>query len=163
MSFSHQDRKLAEKLIQRLKTDKIPAVSPARDAEAEESFTEQVERAVKLADAVVVVVGPTHEPDERQRREWSAALEATWEDSDKMLIPIVIGDAKAPSFLSGRQVLRVRNPQVEWDSAMRKLLRVLNEGKGSFGEFVSVGPRDRSKRQARLQYIEDAARTLKNH
>lgn len=164
ISYPHRDRGLAEELIKKLRAHNI-SISVAENLEVGEHWQAKIEQAVKLADAVVVLVDPKGEPDSHQQFEWSTALEAEWEDPTKRLIPLLLGNAKLPSFLSSKKALRVRNPEKEWDRAVEQLVRVLNKDPVESSEFVSIEKEDPSKPfeqlRKRLQYIEKTAQTLK--
>jgi hypothetical protein len=160
ISYAHRDRGLAEKLIKKLQAHDI-SISAAENLEVGEHWQMEIEQAVKSADAVIVLVDPKREPDSHQQFEWSAALEAEWEDSSKRLIPLLLGNAEPPSFLLSRQALRVKNPKKEWNRALDELVRVLNKDLTESAEFGSIEEEDPSKRCERLQYIEKTAHTLK--
>jgi len=160
ISYPHRDLGLAEQLIKALRAHKISISSAAENREAGADWQQGVERAVKLADAVVVLIDPKGEPDSHQQFEWSTALEAEWEDPSKRLIPLLLGNAKLPSFLSSKKALRVRNPEKEWDRVVEQLVRVLSEDVAEPSEFVSIELEDPSKRRERLEYIEKTAQAL---
>jgi hypothetical protein len=162
ISHARQDRRLIRKLIEELHGHRISTFPSTEDLEAGPDWRRQeIEEAIKLADAVIVVVDPKHQPDDRQRFEWSAALEEAWKDPRKRLIPLLLGNAELPSFLSHRQGLRVRDPKKEWGRAVAELIRVLENNLTEPREFVSVEQEDPSKRSDRLREIEEAAQSLK--
>jgi|SRR5712692_7515238 len=161
LSFSHQDRGLAEKLIEELHAQGISTVSSTENLEMGVDWQREIERAVKAADAVVVLVDSKHAPDRHQQFEWSAALEAEWEDPSKRLIPLLLRNAEVPSFLSNRPALKVQDPRKEWGRALEELVHVLKNEQPASGEFVSTEEEDPSKRRERLRYIEEAAQSLK--
>src|SRR5204863_3567375 len=155
ISYSHQDRGLAEKLIKELHAHDISTFSAAEDLEPGADWQRKVEQGVKSADAVIVLVDPKHEPDRYQQFQWSAALEAEWEDPNKRLIPLLLWNAEPPSFLSNRQVLRVRDPKKEWGRAVEELVHVLKDEQTASGKFVSTEEEDPAKRRDRLRHIEE--------
>jgi hypothetical protein len=163
ISFSHSphERGLVEKLIKELQAHQIPTCLTAENLAARANWQREVEQAVKSADAVIVLVDPKREPDKRQQFEWSVALETQWEDPEKRLIPVLLGDAELPSFLSSRQVLRVKDPKRDWGRAVEELVHVVNNELTEGGEFVSVEGEDPAKRRERLHYIEEAAQSMK--
>jgi hypothetical protein len=162
ISHARQDRRLIRKLIEELHGHGISTFPSTEDLEAGPDWQQQeIEEAIKLSNAVIVLVDPKHQPDDRQRFEWSAALEEAWKDPRKRLIPLLLGNAELPSFLSHRQALRVRDPKKEWGRAVAELIRVLENNLTEPGEFVSVEQEDPSKRSDRLREIEEATQILK--
>lgn len=158
ISHAHQDRRLAQKLSEELHGHGISTFPSAENLKAGPDWQQQeIEEAIKLATAVIVLVDPKRQPDDRQRFEWSTALEEAWKDPRKQLIPFLLGNAELPSFLSHRQGLRVRDPKNEWGRAVAELIHVLNNDITEPGEFVSVEEVDPSKRTDRLRYIEETA------
>ena len=162
ISYARQDRRLIRKLIEELHGHGISTFPSTEDLEAgPDRQQQQIEEEIKLANAVIVLVDPKHQPDDRQRFEWSAALGEAWKNPRKRLIPLLLGNAELPSFLSHRQALRVRDPKKEWGRAVAELIQVLQNNLTEPGEFVSVEQEDPSKRSDRLREIEEAARILK--
>ncbi len=162
ISHARQDRRLIRKLIEELHGHRISTFPSTEALEAGPDWRRQeIEEAIKSAGAVIVVVDPKHQPDDRQRFEWSAALGEAWKDPRKRLIPLLLGNAELPSFLSHRQGLRVRDPKKEWGRAVAELIRVLENNLTEPGEFVSVEQEDPSKWSDRLREIEEAAQSLK--
>jgi len=127
------------------------------------SWQQEVEHAIKSADAVIVIIGPKGEPDRQQQFEWRVALESEWENSEKRLIPVFLQNAELPSFLSNKQGLRVKNPRREWDRAVKTLICLLKDEEPQSREFLSTEEEDPAKRRERLQYIEKAALAMKMH
>ena len=163
ISFSHSphERGLVEKLIKELHAHQISTCSTAENLAAGVNWQRDVEQAVKSADAVIILVDPKRAPDQRQQFEWRVALETQWEDPKKRLIPVLLGNAELPSFLSSRQALRVKAPKRDWGRAVEELVHVVNNELAEGGEFVSVEREDPAKRRERLRYIEEAAHSMK--
>lgn len=160
LSYALQDRELVQKLIDALEAGGIEAFSSARTLDTGTEW-QHIEQAIKAADAVVVVVGSKGEPDRTQQFEWRVALEEKWEKPGKRLIPLLLRNAPLPSFLSGRQGLRVRDPKKEWGKAVVQLLHLLKDEQPESGELLSTEQEAPAKRRARLQYIEEAAENLR--
>lgn len=55
------------------------------------------------------MIGARDEPGEFQRSQWRAALEEIWRSPDKRLVPVLLGNARIPSFLANYRVLRVNS------------------------------------------------------
>lgn len=98
VSYAHQDRGLAEQLIKALQAHGIVAFSAAESLVAGADWQRDIEQSATSSDAIIFMIDSRHEPGPYQQYEWSASLEAEWENPDKRLVPILIGDAKIPSF-----------------------------------------------------------------
>jgi TIR domain/PAS fold len=163
ISHAQQDLRLAQKLSEQLRGHGISTFPSAENLKAGSDWQQEIEKAINLANAVIVLVDPKRQPDNHQRFEWSTALEEAWKDPSKRLIPFLLGNSELPSFLSHRQVLRVRNPKKEWGRAVAELIHVLKNDFTESGEFVSVEQEDPSKRSDRLRDIEEAAQIESDH
>lgn len=162
LSYSDQDHRFAEKLGGELRAHGISTSSmDVVSYRSDEDWQQRVKRAVTSADAVVVLVDSKHAPDPHQQFEWSAALEATWADPSKRLIPLLLRNAEPPSFLADKQACRVKNPSKEWKQAGEALIHALKDTPAESEQTLPAQEEASSKRQARLQYIEEAAHNLK--
>ena len=161
VSCSHRDRRQARTLIKGLEASGISTISAAEDLTAGDTRESEVGQAIRDADAVVILVDPRHEPDALQQAEWQAAVEAGWEEPNKRLIPLLLGDAEVPSFLTNRLAIRVRNPKDDLKGAVAQLAHVLKNEQTPTDDFLSIEPEDPAKRRDRLRYIEEVAQSLK--
>jgi hypothetical protein len=162
VSYSHQDQRQARTLIEGLEASGISTVSAAGDFMQGQEWERGIGQAIRSADAVVLLVDSKHEPDPLQQSEWRAAVEAGWEEPNKRLIPLLLGDTEVPSFLSNRMVIRVRHPRQELKRAVEQLAHVLKNERTPTDEFLSTEVEDPAKRQERLRYIEEIAQSLKS-
>jgi len=159
VSHSHADRAIAEKLIQELLKRGVDATS-YDSIPAGESWQATIDGFLKSADGVILLIGDKNDPSARQRQEWSAALEAKWEDPNKRLVAIILDDAQIPTFLSEYEALRLKRPKQGWTSVVDELINLLRHG--SARRMVTRSSnKDSTKRKERLQYIERAAGTLR--
>jgi len=62
----------------------------------------------------LIVVGPKNSIGEWQDREWQGALQQTWNDPKKRIIPVLVEDASPPVFLKNWGSVRVRPGRPEW-------------------------------------------------
>lgn len=91
--------------------------------------------ATRSAQDILVLLGPKQADDPAQRYTWQAALEAIWETPTKQLIPVLLPDAKLPSFVySGSsegkvQAVQIENPK-HLEGAVQTILGVL-QGTGA--------------------------------
>ncbi|MGE0820484.1 MAG: toll/interleukin-1 receptor domain-containing protein [Candidatus Binatia bacterium] len=162
LSYSSQDHELAQKLNSELQAGGVATITADQISESGTEWQPRLEHAVREADAVIVVVSSKGDPDRAQQFEWRVALEETWEKPSKQLIPLLLRNAPLPSFLSGRQVLRIRDPKKEWRKAMTQLLHILQGEPLESDTLLSVEREASAKRRERLQYIEEAAEALRS-
>jgi hypothetical protein len=158
ISCSRSDRPIAGRLIDELTTRGIDVKSD-EDFPVSDSWRATIYGLLKNADGVIFLVGPKSEGSDWQHLEWSAALEAKWEDPKKRLIPVLLDDTPAPPFLVDYQALRLKRSEKDYTSAVDKLIDLLQTGSGQTKSTASV--ESAAKRDERLQYIEKAAETFK--
>ena len=160
VSYSDKNRDFAQRLIDNLRGSGITANS-GLDSEISKVpglhrnsliWMDALRRAIKDADAYVVLVGP--EIGEWQRREWQLALEETWEHPAKQFIPVLLDHANPPPFLSEYQSVIVDDSE-EGDAA-QSVLRSLRHGNPA---AVSYKASDEWKK--RLDYIGKVAVGIK--
>ncbi|MGE0820488.1 MAG: toll/interleukin-1 receptor domain-containing protein [Candidatus Binatia bacterium] len=163
LSYSSQDHELAQQLSSELQAGGVATITAEQISASGTNWQQRLEHAVRTADAVVVVVSAKGEPDRTQQVEWRIALEETWEKPKKQLIPLLLRNTPLPSFLSGRQVLRIRDSQKGWRKAITQLLHIFKGEPPESGTLLSVEREASAKRRARLQYIGEAAEALRSH
>jgi hypothetical protein len=156
VSYSHADRDFAQELIVELRRRGI-VVNPTSETPHDKNWS-QVESVIKAADAVIVVVGARDEADDFQRRQWQAALEEIWRNPDKGLIPVLLDDARTPSFLAGRVAFRMSAGMET--STLNKLIRSLTDPKRR-SRSVPIDEEHSRERSERLNYIGKVATSLK--
>ena len=115
ISYSNDAKRWAQKLSKSLEDKNVPNwidlnIKPGQ------RWLEEIERALDKAKRFLIVVGPSNQTGEWQDREWRGALERTWNDPNKRIIPILIDDAAPPSFLKAWVPLRVGSsePESSW-------------------------------------------------
>ena len=162
ISCAPQDHKLAKSLVKELRAHKIavyPVVEPTTQGA---EWQQKVEKTIKGADTIVIIVDPEHTPCQYQQFEWSTALEASWEDSRKRLIPVLLKNAELPGFLSSDQKgLRVPEPEEEWGQAVKELIHIILDETMTTGETLITKEEVRRQQRARLQYIEKAVQAMR--
>jgi hypothetical protein len=99
-------------------------------------------------------------PAPGRKAEWRAALAKVWSDSDKRLIPVVVGGTEPPAFLRDRVWLRV-DPAAEPANWTRHVIDALRSTHNEAFQSPSAG--DRQQRQQRLNEIGRAAEELGKH
>jgi TIR domain len=170
ISYPLTSRKWAERLAESLREHGFSTWMDTERLKPGDNGRQAIERATRSADAIVVLVGPRREPDDLQRQEWRAALEAGWENPSKPLIPLLLRGAELPTFVRSKfsadeavPVIRVENPRRDWDRAVNDLIEILKNGTdwGAKSKVPSINAKDRSEQRERLSYIEGMANKLK--
>jgi hypothetical protein len=135
------------------------------------AWRDQLQDAANDAQNIVVLVGPRKEPGAFQGRQVQAALQAIWSDPSKRVIPVLLGNAKPPSFVRSTattgqplQAIRVGNPHRshDWDRVVEDLVRVVHGDAdlGDVAEAVDTTREDRAQQRERFSYIKDVAESL---
>lgn len=159
--------KLKEVLSERLK-ESLPQ-SNVRTLEDTEVWKlnghlrHEIEQAMEAADAIVVLVDGQREPDGFQSLTWEAALEASWNDPHKRLIPLLLPRAEVPNFLRNVEPIRIDDLQHDWERATGEILEVLKGERDLRGCDPAVDENSRVEQQERLLYLQRAAESLKSN
>ena len=115
LSYSLADKKLADRLREELQGQGVSTWSDSSAFSSSADWQKEIEAAMHSADAILVLVRPKGEADEAQRSTWQEALTAVWQDSEKRIVPVLIGDAKVPTFIYSTglpfQAVRMEDPQ----------------------------------------------------
>jgi len=99
LSYSHADKSLAARLRRGLEDEGIVFNDPGESSKTGTSWRQQVEEAIRSADAILLLLNSRSKVDEPQQLTWRMALEAVWKDPSKRWIPILLRDAKLPAFV----------------------------------------------------------------
>jgi hypothetical protein len=177
ISSSHKDKQLAEKLKKAIEKRGFSTWADSLDLIPGESWQEALDSTLNSACAIVLLVGPRQPDEQMQHMVWRAALEESWTDSYKPLIPLLIKNAELPKFLSPWQskALRLGKSQKELDEVVNVLVEAVKSYKplpgndegaeaapGDPPPFSSAAgdpppPGDTSAFEDRLSYIEEVA------
>ena len=158
LSYSRRSRKHAEMLAKELQALNISVWVASKEIREGDSVEELIFKAIKDARLVAFLVDQ-HSPDVSSswvQREYVAALEHSWSDEGKILIPVLVGDAEPPSFLRHASALRVRGRQLDWLRAARTIARILSEGNS-----VKRSKAPMREQTQRLNLIEKEANALR--
>jgi len=104
LSYASADRGIAERLRTGLEKHGCLVYDPAANGRFQVPATASyadLEEAAKRSDQFVLLFGKHRDRDRLQEQEWQAALEASWDDASKKMIPVLLGDAELPSFVRG--------------------------------------------------------------
>lgn len=159
ISYSADAKSWAEKLYRSLRQEGLEPWMDVHDLKAGERWFDQVERALDEAGSYVFVVGEQSPSGEPQDREWRAALERSWADPEKRIVPVLVGREDAPAFLSEWVPFRLE-PGPKAAGSIRRLIDLLKTP-GPGRKLASERFRPDKSWRARLRSIEKAARKQK--
>src|ERR1700733_7564794 len=91
--------KQADVLANELRTLGISTSIYGEEIQARDDWEQQIREGIKNARAVVFLVDPYWLSSEISKIESMTALELSWSDEGKILLPVLIGDVDPPSFL----------------------------------------------------------------
>lgn len=124
ISYSADAKKWAERLAGSLQKEGLATWSDFENLSPGERSYEQVQQALDQAKFYLVVVGPRNLMRDWQDREWQGALERTWNDPDKRIIPVLVGHAEAPAFLRNWASFRFEPGRHE-SASVRRLAEII--------------------------------------
>lgn len=109
----------------------------------------------------LIVVGPKNRIGEWQDREWQGALQHTWNDPQKRIIPVLIDDATPPASLKNWVPVRVQpgKPESSWIDPIYDAVQ------GAAPEENGRNPKRNAEQdkalRTRLEKLESVAKQLK--
>jgi hypothetical protein len=128
ISHSRENSPIALGLCNELRKQKVTTWLDMLDADPLR-MKDDVAKAVEQADAFVFIIGPTGPSDSAQRFEWQTVLEqAADQDSDKPLIPIVLGEAELPGFLNLRKAIELKSGPADFKELASRVIEILKGG-----------------------------------
>ena len=154
VSYARRDEAAAQSLIEELRRDNFSVSGGEGDFKTDVDWQKTAEAAIRSADAVIVIVASNAPPTKYQELEWSVILESHWDDPKKLLIPVLIGDAKLPSFLARFQALRLPQGSGNWRPVIEAL-------QGQAAEPKPMTPKDTAQLKERLKSVETFAQSIK--
>ena len=160
ISYSQDAKAWAGKLSESLERKGVSTWTDFKSIRAGQRWFEEIQRALDDASYFLIVVGPKNRIGEWQDREWQGALERTWTDPKKRIIPVLVEDAKPPSFLKNWVPVRIQSKKSEssWiDPIYNAIQGTGSEGPGS---VIDRDPKPDKEFRARLQRIERFAKQL---
>ncbi len=130
LSYSNRSRKHAEMLAEALQALGVSTWVASKEIGEGESVEEKILKAIRDARLVAFLVDQPSPADSSSwvQREYMTALEHSWSDERKVLVPVLIGDAEPPSFLRHASALRVKGQKPEWARVARMIAKMLGEG-----------------------------------
>jgi hypothetical protein len=154
VSFARRDEAAARSLIEELRHHNFSVSDGAGDFKTDLDWQKTSEAAIRSADAVIVLVASDAPPTKYQELEWSVILESHWDDPKKLLIPVLIGNVKLPSFLARFQALRLPNASGNWSPVIQSL-------QGQAAEPKPMTSKDTAQLRERLKNVETFAHSIK--
>lgn len=100
LSYGTSAAEYANKLSVQLESQGVHLVN-ASSIPSSADWADTLKTKLADADVVVCLVDPGSEKDSVLGKEWSVVVEQAWEHPSKKLLPVLIRDAKLPSFLQG--------------------------------------------------------------
>lgn len=90
-----------------------------------DNWRQTIEQSIRDAGSVLLLVDSTHPYSRLQDFEWRSALDQSWSDTDKRLVPVMIGDGEVPPFLRTHHVVRI-HPDSHPREAVTHVIEALN-------------------------------------
>jgi hypothetical protein len=163
ISYSTDARPWAEKLSESLESKGVSTWTDFKSIRPGQRWLEQIQRALDDAKYFLIVVGPKNHIGEWQDREWQGALQRTWADPNKRIIPVLIADATPPSFLKNWVFVRMQpgKPESSWIDRIYDAVRGMDSGR--HGALARQSAKPNKALQTRLKEIEGVAKQLKSN
>src|SRR5437899_649954 len=117
ISHSRQNSGAAFKLAEALERRQVKTWLDVREFDSGVDWKQQVAKAIHEADGFVFLIGPPGSDDQFQKFDWQCVAEEEYYlDSNKVLIPVVIGGATLPGFLSVRKAISVDAASIDFEA-----------------------------------------------
>lgn len=127
LSYSSRDNQHAEELAKELQALGISAWLDSKDLVPGSDFKQAISSAISNARLIAFLVEPGASREKAQW-EYMEALGHSWSDNEKILVPVLIGNAEPPSFLRHAPALRVRPRNPEWARTAKQIAKLLSQG-----------------------------------
>jgi hypothetical protein len=147
----------ALKLAEALRERGLSAWYSRADLMPGESLSERISQSLSQARAVVFLIAGEDSLSDWQQKEYMTALECSWSDPKKVLLPVLLGTADSPAFLADRQPLRIKGVTADWSKVAEVVARQVNHGPAVRASRVLV-----NERKSRLSAIEKSAVALRS-
>ena len=154
VSYARRDEAAVRRLINELRRHNFSVSDGVGDFKTDSDWQKMFEAAVRSADAVIVFIASAEPPTKYQELEWSVILESHWDDPKKLLIPVLVGNVKLPSFLARFQALRLPNASGNWSPVIQAL-------QVQAMELKPLTPKDSEQLKERLRNVETFAQSIK--
>jgi hypothetical protein len=106
----------------------------------------ELEKLLAKADALVFLVGGEIKNDPKLKSEWRSALRVEWDtNGTKPMLPVLIGDAVLPHFLSDRVAVRLDVSAANYDQIADQIIHAVEH------PFATVNTEQRAAARAAQQ------------
>jgi hypothetical protein len=163
ISYSRDAKPWAKKLSESLETKGVSTWTDFKSIRPGQRWLEEIQRALDDSQYFLIVVGPKPAIGEWQDREWQGALQRTWDDSKKRIIPVLVDDATPPSFLRHWASVRVQpgKPESSWIDTIYDAIR--GRASRGLGGLNKQNAKPTKAFRNRLEEIETTAKYLKSN
>ena len=127
LSYSSKDKQHAEGLAKELQALGISAWLDSKDLVPGSDFKQSISSAISNARLIAFLMEPGASRENAQW-EYMEALGHSWSDDEKILVPVLIGNAEPPSFLRHSPALRVQPRNPEWARTAKQIAKLLSQG-----------------------------------
>ena len=161
ISYSTDAKPWAERLSESLERKGVSTWTDFKSIRPGQRWLSEIQRALDEATYFLIVVGPKNRIGEWQDREWQGALQHTWSDPQKRIIPVLVDDAAPPASLKNWVSVRVQpgKPESSWVDQIYDAVRgTAPEGNGR--NLKRNAKQDKALR-ARMEKLESVAKQLK--
>ena len=162
ISYSLDAKPWAEKLSDALENKGVSTWTDFKSIPPGQRWLEEIEHALDDARYFVLFVGPKNTIGEWQFREWQGALQRTWTDSSKRILPVLVDEAAPPPFLKDWTFLRMETSEPESSWLDRVYDAIRQAGSRGRGLFTKQSAKPTKEFRSRLDEIETAAKQLKS-
>jgi len=152
LSYSRY-RQPAEAIAKELQALGITTWLESKDLAPGKQWEEEIRKAMSEARLVAILVGRRSED---APPEYPLALEHSWSDDDKVLVPILMDDAEPPSFLRHVEAIRVEPRRQDWNRVAKEIAKLLHRGSAIKRSRAAI-----KEQSERLSLIERGANALR--
>ncbi len=125
ISYSHSDNDFIDKLVSKLKERRVPVYLDKMELGVGDSIIEKIQDAITDASHLIVVISNNSINSNWCKLELSAGFIRELEESETIVLPIVIDDCKIPLFLRTKLYLDFRNKfDVGFEQLIQSLLKL---------------------------------------
>jgi len=162
ISYSTDAKAWAESISESLESKGVSTWMDFKNIQPGQRWLEEVQRALDEAKCFLLVAGPKNALGEWQDREWQGALQRTWTDPKKRIVPVLIDGATPPPFVKDWMFVRIESgkPESLWNTRIYDAVRGTGSGSKSASPKKSAKPGKEFRR--RLDEIERVAKQMKS-
>jgi hypothetical protein len=153
LSYSAPAARIAKNLSASL-GERGVRVLDSQDIPPGSGIVSTIEQRMRESDAILLLIDKS-QPAAHQQTEWIAALERSWQEADRKLIPILLDDAVLPKFLQSRIHVCAASQDAKWGAIADQIVDSL-KGKRKLG-LISESRRARLVRERERRFREMAA------